>query len=669
MSHCPVFPKGWQVFPLRPGTKEPIHKGWPQIATDDPAQIAAWYSEDRKRNWAVAMGASALAAIDVDGAEGEASLIQFEIDHGFLPETREHATPHGRHKIFRDPEHKIRNSAGALGLKLDTRGSRGGKEGYVVIEPSVVDGIGYSTLRDIEPAVIPECVAEALGQETEAVSAPDGIELDDPRNISRAREYVRGLISRGDVAIEGSGGDNRTYQIICAIRDFGLSPENILEVITPWNEACQPAWGVDELNVKINNANHYAQNEAGAYAVPALWQQWGPETLSSLAVSAPAKAVDVNEADDDARLTKKFEVIRSSQFHLLKPPAYIVQNLIPEMAIILLYGLWGTFKSFAMQEMLGGVASGISPFGKYTVNKAGEVLLAAAEQPNAAAKVRFPAWCKKRGIEVANTPFHLMRNVPLVQDEKEVVAFVKSIQREKINPLVVGIDTLTRAMGGLDLNAPQAAGMMTKAADFIRDMLGCSVIMSGHAPKDKSKGAFGSIILPSNCDVVFEMDRPLPKGPAVMLKNHKMKEDDTNPDLPLCSEKYLGSLILNPISAAEFKKQTAATGPGADEALAGEILTALRSAGFVGPNVCSYTEMLNLVLSDRGELENDPKHDDKARERLRGQIRRARDDRKNETLRALGRKVKGQSAGLQWSAPAEISAADTGGDLGSLDNA
>ena len=92
--------------------QEPYPRWWPQLATDNPVQIAAWAEAFPGCNWGLAMGPSGLAAIDIDGAIGEASLFNFEMSQGSLPETLTHKTPRGgRHLIFSDPEHKARNRA------------------------------------------------------------------------------------------------------------------------------------------------------------------------------------------------------------------------------------------------------------------------------------------------------------------------------------------------------------------------------------------------------------------------------------------------------------------------------------------------------------------------------------------------------------------------------
>ncbi len=71
--------------------------------------------------------------------------------------------------------------------------------------------------------------------ETLRVDAPVNFEFDAPVDIDRARSWLRGLTDRGDVAIEGQGGDDRTHPVACDLRDLGLSPDTALEVLLePW---------------------------------------------------------------------------------------------------------------------------------------------------------------------------------------------------------------------------------------------------------------------------------------------------------------------------------------------------------------------------------------------------------------------------------------------------
>jgi hypothetical protein len=171
----PSLLPGWKYFPLHKGTKKPIHEAWQTVATDDAAQIAAWGEEFPNCNWGLAMGPSGLSAFDMDGGEiGEASLFQFQLDEGFLPDTREHRSARGgRHLIFSDPKRTLRNSASRLGPKIDTRGGNG----YIVVPPSSFEGGNYAVIADRPVAPLPEFVAAALGRNREREAASSDVTL------------------------------------------------------------------------------------------------------------------------------------------------------------------------------------------------------------------------------------------------------------------------------------------------------------------------------------------------------------------------------------------------------------------------------------------------------------------------------------------------------------
>lgn len=78
---------------------------------------------------------SGFFCLDVDGAEGKASLAQLESQYGPLLKLCMAETPSdGWHIYFKMPDFDLRNSAGRLGPGLDVRANGG----YVVVPPSSV---------------------------------------------------------------------------------------------------------------------------------------------------------------------------------------------------------------------------------------------------------------------------------------------------------------------------------------------------------------------------------------------------------------------------------------------------------------------------------------------------------------------------------------------------
>lgn len=186
--------RGWRVFPLRPGAKRPAlhgydrcprtraceqgHQGWEQRATTDPERIRAAWSTGAF-NVGVATGPSGLVVVDLDAAKpGQTppppwsdvggirngydvlAALAAQSGHPTPTDTFTVATPSGgMHLYFTAPEDTaLRNTAGTLGWKIDTRAHGG----YVVGPGSVVEGRPYRIVCDTDPAPLPDWVAEQL---------------------------------------------------------------------------------------------------------------------------------------------------------------------------------------------------------------------------------------------------------------------------------------------------------------------------------------------------------------------------------------------------------------------------------------------------------------------------------------------------------------------------
>jgi hypothetical protein len=148
---------GWRVHPCRPGEKKPILDGWQKQATTDSTLIERWWGRTPDANIALATGpGSGIFVLDVDGPEGERALVELERQHGPLPEIYpQQWTGSGRgwQAFFAYPEGRtIRNSAGRLGPKIDTRGDGG----FVVLPPSLhPSGRLYEWAIDRKPGTVP----------------------------------------------------------------------------------------------------------------------------------------------------------------------------------------------------------------------------------------------------------------------------------------------------------------------------------------------------------------------------------------------------------------------------------------------------------------------------------------------------------------------------------
>ena len=129
--------KNIPVFPLKPRTKVPAIKGGLHAATTDPDVVRAWWRKWPDANVSIPTGPrSKVWVLDVDGAQGSASLAHLEAEHGALPDTTGTITGSGgRHLYFARPQDgpEIRNSVGRVGENIDIRGAGGS----IIVPPSV----------------------------------------------------------------------------------------------------------------------------------------------------------------------------------------------------------------------------------------------------------------------------------------------------------------------------------------------------------------------------------------------------------------------------------------------------------------------------------------------------------------------------------------------------
>lgn len=236
--------RGWPVFPLRPGEKRPAfpdhdaagctgtdprchaagtHQGWEQRATTDPDRITrAW--THTAWNIGIATGPAGLVVVDLDMPKhGETPPPEWQIqgvttgEDAFaylceqagqpLPlDTHTVTTPSGGlHLYYQHPADgpRLRNTTKTLAWLVDTRAWGG----YVVGAESVVGRGIYTTVYDIDPAPLPNWLAQQLAPAPLPPQRPVVVELD----TGRLSAYLRAAVDRtvADLRATQSGQRNR----------------------------------------------------------------------------------------------------------------------------------------------------------------------------------------------------------------------------------------------------------------------------------------------------------------------------------------------------------------------------------------------------------------------------------------------------------------------------
>lgn len=541
---------GIAVFPCQPQSKVPATEhGWHDATTDLP-QIDAWWTADPHYNIALNPHSAGWGVIDIDGPEGEAALATLEKEQGALPLTYEVRTPRGGRHLYFDGELPMTawrpGVKRCLGEHLDTRGVGS----YVLVPPSFVHdpvkGIsgGYEVTHDRDFANVPGWVQTRLAQRTERVSAASS-ELDTGASRDRAQSLLHDLVRRGDVAVEGRGGNNRTYQLACEVLNLGISPElcgTLLEEI--WNPHCVPPWSSDELAALISNASNYSQNEVGAWAVAPAEEVFAGTVLDQL-VQAPSQP----------ERRSRFYFEDDKEQDNAPDPTWLISDLIPDRATVLLSGSTGSFKSFIAQEVSLAVAAGVETFGAKPL-RSGSVFYGAHEGRNEIKKPRKNAW--KAAREVSGTlPFYVAP-APQVAVAEQCEDFRAQIRARLTEPgqqriALIILDTVAKCMIGLDENSVRDCGIFTAFVDSLRDEFECSVLALHHFGKDSERGGRGSSALPANFDTIIHVKRE-PETKAVAVKVMQHKDADERREPWTFEGKVVGpSLVFFPTSLDEHK--------------------------------------------------------------------------------------------------------------------
>ncbi|URN01239.1 bifunctional DNA primase/polymerase [Actinomadura madurae] len=251
--------RGWYVFPLAPGDKEPPHGvRWTRTATTDPQVIRRIWAR-RPYNIGIACGPSRLVVVDLDmpkpgqhppsewavpGVNDGSDVFAMVCEQAGQPmplETFQVRTRRGGfHLYFAAPDGiRLTNTSddrgNGLGWKVDTRGDGG----YVVGPGSFVDlpdGTGtYTPIHTVTPAPLPGWLAERLRPAPLPPQEPVTVRLEPGRRGAYLHKAVTASLDAVAAAPEGRR-NTTLYGAAVALGQLvaggALDPDDTEELLT-----------------------------------------------------------------------------------------------------------------------------------------------------------------------------------------------------------------------------------------------------------------------------------------------------------------------------------------------------------------------------------------------------------------------------------------------------
>lgn len=508
--------RGWPIFPCR-ADKTPYTPSGVLDATTDEARIREWWERWPGANIGLNAGDAGFLVLDYDPG-WDFGEVTAGLGGEMPPATKLVArTPRGgEHHYYRlrpdDPP--VASSASTFAPHVDVRSFHG----YVLLPPSRTADGAYEWKSEGEAHDRSQAVLDACRRARERDAGADEwiIEADLPENVELAERWLR---DEARPAIQGSGGENTTYATAAMMKSYGLSPERALEAMWEhWNRNCEPHWEWDDLGVKVANAYRYNTSPPGnvtpAYRVAQQQAMFQPQ---------------VETTDDGARQVTagRFRIIERGEVRKLKPPAWLIDDLLPEGGFGLLVGRRGSFKTFVALDLALTVATGVSTCWK-PPEEPGPVLYVLGEGRSGAG-LRMEGWERKNCPGSEASDILLADPVPRVSDGADPLdAFIEAALRLRPDGYaLVVVDTVGRSMQGVNENAQEHASAFTALVERLQRGLGAAVLAVHHTGHGDQNRGRGSSVFEADADTVVVTHRSDETTPYVSLEMTKQKDAES----------------------------------------------------------------------------------------------------------------------------------------------
>ena len=245
--------------------------------------------------------------------------------------------------------------------------------------------------------------------------------------------------------------------------------------------------------------------------------QWNDRVKEAAAVPAPEKKSELvaKEATGDGgalKLTQPsvdlYETLSIRNIKALPDTKYLVEGIVSENSLLLIFGPPGCGKTFISLGMALSIAAGLPEWWGRKINKHGPVVLLSSEGV-ADLKLRIMAWEKETGISVDDIPFYLIRQTINFMSGADIDKLMRTVQditdRLGEPPVLINVDTISRVLPGADENLQKDMTLFISACDRVREVFGSTV--SGVHHTSRNGNLRGSTVFDGAADAILSITR------------------------------------------------------------------------------------------------------------------------------------------------------------------
>lgn len=542
---------GLRVVPIAPGKKYPEGLGrWQDAATNDIPTIRNWYTGLYKGHGVgIATGSgSGIWVLDVDIAQGKPgaqSLAALQAEHGDLPRTVTAVTgTGGLHLFFNwDPARPVTNGmATQLPAGLDIRGEGGQVVAAPTPHPTTRRAYTWSTGRDpwsIDIAEAPNWLYDLMTVEApvEVAAAPSPAVAATSTDDSIAEWFnqtydLTAMLEAAGWTLHSNHGEDTWWTRPGKNRRDGHSAvlHSASDVLVVFTTEIDPAFATagvptaDGSGISLNAfyfhaATHY-NGDRSACARAARTER------NSIEGRAPIEPIDAAAligqqpapaAPPTPEPPAPIKLLTVADILQLQPPPPFVGDWLDLGMLATMPGKYGSLKSFAAMSMCLSVATG-QPWLGQTIHTTGPAIYCSLEG-SYTLRPRVAGWLEHTDRDTADGFWVLDQRINLL-DPASVDTFLTVL--DQVQPLLVVIDTLSKATPGAEENSKPDVSRAYTALDEMRRTTGGSILTvhhTGHSASGRGRGFSG---YEDDLDVVLALEGQWKDGP-VRLTSQKQK--------------------------------------------------------------------------------------------------------------------------------------------------
>jgi hypothetical protein len=209
---------------------------------------------------------------------------------------------------------------------------------------------------------------------------------------------------------------------------------------------------------------------------------------------------------------------------LLRP--YLERN-----ATAILYGDFGTYKSFLALDWALRVGIGLPAIGSDYFRESSPVVFISAEGRGLAKRLR--AWCRHEYPErdwpdvLRNVPLHIIEHAINLSEADNARQLVTAVEGLGITPALVVIDTLSRNSNGeVESSTGDASAYLANLDQCLRARFRCAILLVHHVGHVEKGRIRGPIVLAANTDALIRVERTTPGEHAINVSVERLKDSD-----------------------------------------------------------------------------------------------------------------------------------------------